>query len=458
MSDNLRLLKNIFTELQGPLFLGDGLISGEFHALLQPGQFISGNIKEDDGSKGMLIQANLANIALDSSFIFKPLLGSLDSIYKDILTEKALPYVALSDSEQAEIKNLTIWLANNEPAYTVYMNRYYDVLDAYNQEANAQVPNQARLQRLQMQLNQARTNWRTFGQKDTYENKQARVVYLSEGDPSEILLDLENNFQNSTRVYAQTTYQQTFLQPAVSEWTSPGTSWGRFEKTINESDSYSYSDQTSWGAGGGGGWGLFSVGISSGGSSTYQHSHSDVSTVSIAFDYMRVRLVRPWLESNLFNYRFWWWKKQFGYRILSDGGNLSLKPPVRPIGQLPFLPEYVIVARNLVITSNFSSTDSTFIQTQLHASASFGWGPFACSGSYDDVSTTQSATASFDGTSIRIDQPQIIAYTGPLMPLCPNPDRTLPWQGDQAPFDPPTSFVSDLKSIRRRESDDSQHG
>lgn len=458
MADNLTLLKNIFQELQGPLFLGDGATSGEFHALLQPGQFIDSNLKENANSNDMAIQAKLANVIMDTSFIFKPLNGSLDSIYSDILTQEALPYAPISAADQAEITQLTNWLETTEPAYNVYMGRYYDVLDALHQEQAKQSPDGARLQRLQMQLNQARQDWITFGQKNVYEQKQARVAYLSEGDPATIFNTLLNTYTNQSQTAANNTnYQQTFLSPPVAEWNSAGTSWARFEKTVNESDTYNYSTQTSWGGGARGGWGLFSFGGGASGSSSYHHTHSDVTTVSVAFDYMRIRIVRPWLNSNIFNYRFWWWKKVFGYRLLSDGGNLAANPPIRPIGQLPFLPNFLIAVRNLTITSNFSTADATFVSSQLSASASFGWGPFGCSGSYSTSNTTQTATASFDGNTIRVDQPQIIAYTGTLMPVTPNPDRSLPWQGDQAPFDPPSAQLRDVKPLRRTEDDATVH-
>jgi hypothetical protein len=164
---------------------------------------------------------------------------------------------------------------------------------------------------------------------------------------------------------------------------------------------------------------------------------------------MRVRIDRRWLKSDIFGYRFWWWKKVFGYRLLSDGGNLNVTPPQRPIGIFPFLPNFLIIVRNLTITSNFSHNDATTITHQLSASASFGWGPFSCSGSYNEADTTQQTHASFDGTTIRVDQPQIIAFTGTLMPVVPNPDRTLPWQDDHAPFDPPHRAVEDLREARR---------
>jgi hypothetical protein len=452
MGDNFRLLKNIFMEVEQPLFLGDGLATGEFHSLMQPGQFVSTNLKETDGSDDMQIQSSLTDDVIDTQFIYRRLNGSISQQYSDILNEEALPYAPIPASDQAEIDADNKWLANNQPSYDVFKKRYYDALRAYSQEANKQSPDPAALPELLDNLNEANKNWETMGQKSVYERKQARVIYLSSGDPALLWTEFQNLLTFHSKVAPHRgPYKQTFLVPSVSEWNSPGTSWARFTKTINESDSYNYSSQTSWGGSGGFGWGLFSIGAGASGSSSYTYSQSDVTTVSIALDYMRVRIDRDWLKSDIFGYRFWWWKKAFGYKLLSDGGNLSVTPPQRPIGILPFLPNYLIVVRNLSITSNFTHNDATLIQSQLSASASFGWGPFSCSGNYSEANSTQTTHASFDGTTIKVDQPQIIAFTGTLMPLTPNPDRTLPWQDDHAPFDPPAAAVKAFRDVRHQD-------
>jgi hypothetical protein len=450
MADNLRLLKNIFAELEKPLFFGDGLAKGEFHALMQPGQFVSTNLTEADGSDDMAIIASLTDDLIDTQFIYTQLNGTVSQQYTDILNNAALPYVPLSAGAQAEIDADTSWLATNQQTYTTYQNYYYDALGAYDQEANSQHPNSARLLQLQANVNQALNNWQTMGKKNLYEAKQARVVYLSSGDPQTMWNGFKNNLQSFNKQSPHRgPYVQTFLIPPVSQWNSAG--WAQFEKTINETDTYSYSSSTSWGGGGSVGWGLFSIGGGASGSSSYSHSTSDVTTVNIKFEYMRARIDRRWLKTDIFGYRFWWWKKVFGYRLLSDGGNLMLTPPQRPIGLFPFLPNYLIVARKLTITSNFSHNDATTISHSLSASASAGWGPFSVSGSYSESSTEKQTHATFDGTTIRVDQPQVIAFTGTLMPLVPSPDRTLPWQGDQAPFDPPAAAIAALKDARREE-------
>ena len=90
MADNLRLLKNIFSEMEKPLFLGDGLQHGEFHVLMQPGQFISTNLTEFDLSDDMSIQASLTDFLIDTQFIYTTFDGSISQQYRDILTNAVL--------------------------------------------------------------------------------------------------------------------------------------------------------------------------------------------------------------------------------------------------------------------------------------------------------------------------------------------------------------------------------
>lgn len=454
MPDNLKLLKNIFAELEKPLFLGDGITTGEFHALMQPGQFISTNLKEADSSNDMAIQAALTDDLIDTQFVYTPLTGAISEQYRIIMDGAALPYRPLTSGEKEEVEELQKWVSANEPTYTVFAMYYYDALDAYSQEANSLNPSPGKVQQLYMKMNKALNDWNTIGKKMQYETAQARVIYILSADPATLWNEYRNRFAFHNKVSPNRgPYVQNFLIPPVSQWNSPGTSWALFERTINESDSYNYSHSTSWGGGGGADFGLFSIGGGGGGGSTYSYAKSDVATVSIKFEYMRVRIDRRWLVSNIFGYHWWWWKAALGYRLLSDGGNLAVNPPVRPIGLMPFLPQHMIVAKNLRIVANFTHNDQTIITSSISASVSAGWGPFSVSGSYSESTYEQTTHASFDGTTIAIDQPQIIAFTGPLMPRTPNPDRTLPWQGDQAPFDPPPAFMKAARDLRDVESD-----
>jgi hypothetical protein len=432
MADNQKIVRSLYSILEDALFLGDRLSSSEFSLLMQPGQFLSTNLRELDSSEDMAIQAELTNDAIDTSFLYLPLTGTVSQKYFETLEFAALPKRNLSSAEIKEITDIRSWADQYQSLYETYRDRYFDALDAYETEACSQNPNGSRLRRLAQKRDDALQAWETFGRKQDWQIKQARLNYLLSGNP-EVMW---NDFKKRMSAHLKTAprrgdYYQTFLIPSVAEWNSASTSWGRFEKEINESSNYNYSKSTSWSAGGGGAWGLWSARAGGSGSSTYKREIADTSIIIVKFDYLRVRIHRPWLIDDVFSHRFWTWKKGSGMGpYLSDGGNISIDPPVRPRGNLPFLSKSLIVAKNVELTANFSHRDATFIQTQLNASASGGWGPFSFSGSYSESTSEQTIKASFDGTSLKIAQPQIIGLSGKLLPCSPNPIKNLPWQGD----------------------------
>lgn len=433
MADNQKIIRALYSVLEDALFLGDRLTRSEFSLLMQPGQFISTNLRELDSSEDMAIQAEITNDAIDTSFLYLPLTGTVSQKYFEILEFAALPKRNLTPSEIKEVSDIRTWTEQYQSLYETYRDRYFDALDAYETEASSQNPNGSRLRRLAQKRDDALQAWETFGRKQDWQIKQARLNYLLSGNP-EVMW---NDFKKRMSAHFKTAprrgdYYQTFLIPSVAEWNSANTSWGRFEKEINESSTYDYSKSTSWSAGGSGSWGLWSARSGGSGSSTYKREIADTSVIIVKFDYLRVRIHRPWMIDDVFAHRFWTWKKASGMGpYLSDGGNLSVDPPMRPRGTLPFLSKSLIVARNVELTANFSHRDATFIQTQLNASASGGWGPISFSGSYSESTSEQTVKASFDGTSLKIPQPQIIGFSGKLLPRSPNPIRNLPWQGDQ---------------------------
>lgn len=466
MPDNKKLIKNLFGAVQDALFFGDPLATRNIGILMNPGQFVSTNLTQNSASDDMAIQADIANQLFDTSFVYAELLGSVSSVYHDVLHHAALPYAPLTPDVLKEMNEIENWLANNQPAYDMYSDRYYDAVEAYEQERCSQNPNGGKLAKLDQKKKSAFQNWLTFGHKQTYENKVGRYINLTDEDPSGMWGRLQNQMQNNG--YEQSPnlgpYYKTFLHPAVSSWNSASTSWSRFEKVITEADSYQYSHETSWSAGVSGGWGLWSWGGGTSGSSSYKHQTSSNSDVRVSFDYLRVRLQRPWILEDVFGYRFWTWKKTFGGTLLSDGGNFSVTPPTRPVGRMPVLPKYLIVARNLEISSVFTSQEESWYHKEISANANIGWGPFSLSGSYKDSTSTHRAHASFDGTTFKIDQPQIIAKQGIILDRSPNPDVSLPWQAD-AWFPSRSDFLSarqqrltDYQSMLRDElSDILQH-
>lgn len=443
MADNVKLITNLFGAMQQALFLGDPLKKGEFVSFMAPGQFVDTKTLEDPGSDSMAVQSEITNVLIDTSFVnnrenvdsgtSKELAGSVDQVYHDVLYHAALPHRDLSGS-QPEIDRLTAWIQGSKKKYDRYKGLYNDAAIAYETERSSQHPNPVKLRILADAQKSAYSDWQTIGQKNLYETKKARIVYLTAESPETLWAQFQQDMEfHKQQAPNKGTYYSTFLSPSISNWeTYP---WASFEQTITEEDHYQYSHETSWSGGASGGWGLWSFGGGTSGSNHYQHTSDEASGATLRFEYQRVRIDRPWLAADVLAYRFWTWRKEFGFDFLSHGGNLSIDPPLRPIGRMPVLPQYLIVVRNVEITANFSKKIIDDYASQVSHNVSMGWGPFSVSGNYSEGSQSHYVHADLNNLTFKIAHPQIIARTGILLPTSPDPILSLPWQ-DDAVFPP----------------------
>lgn len=145
MADNVQIVKNLFSALEAPLFLGDKLGQGDFSVIMQPGQFVSLHLQEQDSSEDMAIQSTLVDTALDTSFVYKELTSTISRTYNDVLSQTALPHKDQDAATLQKIQDLRDWIADNQSTYELFQGKYYDAQDAYETEASNQHPNASKL-------------------------------------------------------------------------------------------------------------------------------------------------------------------------------------------------------------------------------------------------------------------------------------------------------------------------
>jgi hypothetical protein len=346
----------------------------------------------------------------------------------------SLRHRPLTDAEQKELTDIDSEVAQLQPRYDLYQRRFVDADLAYEFEASKENPNQARLRQLLRARDQARNNWESIGRKSYYENNLiGRSWQIQTGNPSGAWLKLRNNYQNSTVVAPQGEYQTTLLSPPISAWNNAG--WATFTRSISDTETHHYSKSVSWSGGIGARWGLFNhVNIGADGQKTVVHDISDVTTIDCTFEYLRCQIIRPWMKRDLFANKDWTWKQPKTFAYLSDGGNLFQNPPVRPIGTMPFLQTSTLAVRNVIIRADFSHNDQQEMTSRISGSVSAGFGCFSVRGSYTETTHTVDVRATFDGTELRIPQPQVIGFLGVLLPKSPDPNKNLPFWDQTAVF------------------------
>lgn len=443
MTDNVKLLKNLFGSMQEAIFLGDPLKEGRFACFMQPGELVPTDIQENDSSKDMFLQSVICNKVIDTYIVNrfdkegfggnKELLGSTDELYGQILTRNSVPIRELTDAEEERLEVLRRKMARMESSYEFYRKQENDIKFLLLVEMKKQSPNETIVADLREKLVKARKNWNVMGYKRDYEAAYADLMRIMRVSPSVYMQELSDLYDSHRRSDINgNNYLQTFLSIPVSSWGS--TRWNTFDSLVSEKDEYHYSKSTSWSASASGRWGLWSAGGGTSGSTQYVHDKTSATTIHLKFEYITVRILRDWMRETLLQERFWTWSKQWGGSLFSNGGAINADPPVRPIGKMPVLVNQLVVARNVEISGDFHEEEMTYYRNEINARGSVGWGPFSISGRYNSVTEEKRVAGSVGQNEIKMNHPQVIAKMGILMPQCPNPDRSLPFDPDDAWF------------------------
>jgi hypothetical protein len=433
MASNSDMMRQIFTLLEQNIFFGDRLSSGQFVALISPGQFVSTKLKPGSLNDQHTIW-KLCNSTMAASFVWTPTMSTISQLYSEILTDKAIPHNPLTAAEKQRLAVLRATVKKLSPDYEKFRAAWEDT-DIALAQAVAREADESEILRLQRARSAALRRWQVDGSKYDYEKASADAWDLVASDPEMMWKEFKDQYDQFTQDAPAGRYSVTNLIPHPSAWDSSG--WTK--QTLYTKDIYAheFSRSTHFDAGMSAGWGLWSFGGSYSKDTEFKHADSKTTEIRIDFEYLVVTIDRPWLIQDVLDRRFWCWKKGVHDNLLlSDGGNVLSDPPVAPVGKMPLLPTHWFVVRNLTLTGNWTSEDETFYHEVVSASIGGGWGPFSAHGSYREETTEKTYTGKFTGASLKIDQPQIIAVAGTLLRHEPNPDLSLKW-GPDADLTPP---------------------
>lgn len=165
------------------------------------------------------------------------------------------------------------------------------------------------------------------------------------------------------------------------------------------------------------------VGIFSG-SASGEHkedeSHKDTETnvSGIQMDIAAVRIERAWLNETLFTLDGWKIPGQKKGHI-SDGTFITEEGKKHNEGIMPLIPKYMLVARNVTLTGNFSKELQDQMNSETKADTSIGVGPFKVKGHVESGKHEENVEANCDQASITIATPQIIGYISSIVKVSP---------------------------------------
>ncbi len=253
-------------------------------------------------------------------------------------------------------------------------------------------------------------------QQTQVESNLAQLATSSKNQVGRLFDEAKANYANTRQASARNAtvmYQPSYAFPG--NWFAPKAAEDWTEMTISSGSlkTSEHSDFSKTGVDVKASWGLWSVGGGFDKEDSHKSTSKDTTDLTVSFKYARVDIVRPWLNMLLFAVDGW---DITGQKIggLSNGG-----PKSQLAGSIPLLPTSFIAARNVKISAKWSHEDSSLIESKLSAKASFGWGPFAVSGSHSQGQSDAKFNSNFDGTTITNDGLQILGWVSSIVPKSP---------------------------------------
>ena len=460
MADDIEMLGALLKKLEllitgqvGPT--GSRPPSGTYISFCAPGI----SIGSEDLDFGFLAQsqgnfdtaadfASLVNTIPPVSGRFMPSDVKLNDVYKMVMRDSVLPQVSLSDDEKQAMKDAWDILFNetkiiDAPTGGVKQSIVDSPLyEKYKELAG--IYDFAALEYKSVQLDamfstdpKAKAKWAVLGpamEKSLirlYDNYKAVGVVIEKAlatreaiggrGPELYWTELRKQMDiHEVQTESGQKYLMTKYFPSKFWDETHAKNWMTFRFAHDEVHTIEENSDIKAGLGGGFGGGLWSISGSGNYSEQRTYFKSDTSNAGLTTDLMLVPLRRTWFDPVILLNRAWDWDRNINNSVISDGGD-------PPTGLMPAYITGMIVAKNVKITVDMTSTENASFASQLSVSTSAGWGPFSVRGNYSRNYSRK--THDFVSTSSGIEIPgmQIIGFTCQTVPKTPNPDPDLNW-------------------------------
>ncbi len=419
-----RLQVQLYSKLATALSVEDvaAHASGSVLSVMIPGLYVQPHLDPHD-TRTQYVIANALNATMACSWTFKPGVGSVSDVYKSILDGKETPLVHLSPEQLHDLDDALayLFLPDGDPTeayrdYQSYQLDYAAALDSYEaakateDNGGPKVP-----PKLAKTVERASRAWSARGHKGDVERALAMIEALEGLEPELWWARLGERYRAATRSYdLDSCYQYVTANPPYEQWFQEF-GWSDFRFDLTD---YAGQDRS----GGAGttpcecrcGPDVEAAGFRDVAALSASWGEAPPAGFSLTCRLRRIQIVRPWMDPTVLFGRAWRWSPasvSYG-TVISTGGDLA--GAVVPTGVLPVLPTTAILARDVVIRWDATSSTSPF---QIPA-GEIGFGPFRLS---------RASGATSDEHVITMPDPQLIGFIATLIPRCPNPEPTLPW-------------------------------
>ena len=385
--------------------------------VLHPGIFIDPTY-DSMNKQEQLPYVSFYNQMLTSSVIYTPAQHDLAELFSSVLSNAEWATVPLVPAQVQELTQVSQLLyVDSDHTPTKGYARYLQKKSTY-EEINLRYENTPEAQRtaeLSTELQTASDDLDLAGHKAVYEPAETRLKLLT------AMKSLQWRADDLVKVSAATVPPGDGNHWLLTETTPPldaidQTSWtsASFTRTqLNNVSSEpspgvmtSPATQTWWH------WG----GAARSGSACAEHVPTGA--LSVEFDFVNIRFVRPWFDPQLFESQAW--RLRAGTELFSDGNNTG------NTGSSPVFATGIIVVKNLKISGDVVADCRNDIRRAVRNHQEIGFGPFRLSGGAIGADSSY-VIASVTSRQILVPQLQIIGLTSEVLPKSPNPNPNFQW-------------------------------
>jgi len=431
---NADLMSKLYSKLSGVLSVGSSIQAPghSFLVLANPGIFLDPEL-DLTRADNQYLWSNTLNPVLLPQFILQNSSVPMHSLYEQVLSGKELPLIELTPSQKQQLQNAldTVVTANGDPTpamknYRRYQLKYNDALTAYQEaQANSQNEGKPLPPSIQQKLQAAQQAWDTLGYRAKVNTAIATINNLQDLDPNSWWTELKSRFtKGSSQSSSGAPFGVTMTSPDYKTFFEDE-GWTQISFNQQDVQNQVTSKSTQTGGGVSVGWGLWRASAEASYKKDQGYSLASSTDISISLEVRRVEVTRPWMDGSVFRSRAWRWGQGSVNELISNGADASLGET--PSGVMPLLPTTLILARNLTMTASMTTEESNWVNEQISAKASFGYGPFSFGGSYNQQNGQTNIEASRSGNTLSNPAVQILGYSCEVLPRSPNPDPTLPW-------------------------------
>jgi hypothetical protein len=403
--------------------------------------------------------SNLLNAALECNYVVTPKAGTVSDVYKLILDGKETPLIDLTERQKMELREAERYLIEPGERFTPAYEAYIACAEVFFAAQDTLLSDEATYKNggpevppaVRQRYEDALSNWRENGNKETVENALAIIRQLQARDPYIYWQALADRFRRHTEHLRNgSEFQRIDSLPRFKEWFRDE-AWAPF--VFDERD-YHHQDRS-------GGTGMHgqcrccccekvvesaedlasAIRLQVSNAAWKDHRSMLVAMgpelapierrqgvvageMTLSCFIKRVTIVRKWMDTAVFYSRFWKWSPQSIGRgiVISTGG--SVMGNKIATGVLPVLPTTAIIAKDIEVSIR-SEDALKWLQQKIEMDHTIRFGPFLLNAVH--AAYREDGFGKVIQVGSAVGAPQLLGFISTIFDKCPNPDPLVPW-------------------------------